>query len=69
MARPVIAQQLYNVLIRELEVEYLPFARRYTLQTRCITARRWFARRQDHAKCSAPEGSRFATAAIYKGAT
>jgi aryl-alcohol dehydrogenase-like predicted oxidoreductase len=33
MPRPVIAQQLYNVLIRELEVEYLPFAARYALPT------------------------------------
>jgi aryl-alcohol dehydrogenase-like predicted oxidoreductase len=33
MARPVIAQQLYNVLLRQLDVEYLAFARRYMLHT------------------------------------
>ncbi len=33
MARPVIAQQIYNLLIREIETEYLPFARKYALQT------------------------------------
>ena len=27
MPRPVIAQQLYNVLLRQLDVEYFPFAR------------------------------------------
>jgi aryl-alcohol dehydrogenase-like predicted oxidoreductase len=33
MARPVIAQQLYNVLLRQLDVEYFPFARAYGLHT------------------------------------
>lgn len=33
MPRPVIAQQLYNVLLRQLDVEYLPFARQYELHT------------------------------------
>lgn len=33
LPRPVIAQQLYNVLLRQLDVEYLPFARRYGLHT------------------------------------
>lgn len=33
LPRPVIAQQLYNVLLRQLDVEYFPFARRYRLHT------------------------------------
>lgn len=33
LPRPVIAQQLYNVLLRQLDVEYFPFARRYKLHT------------------------------------
>lgn len=33
MARPRIAQQLYNILIRQLDVEYFAFARRYELHT------------------------------------
>jgi aryl-alcohol dehydrogenase-like predicted oxidoreductase len=33
MPRPRIAQQLYNVLLRQLDVEYFAFARRYELHT------------------------------------
>jgi aryl-alcohol dehydrogenase-like predicted oxidoreductase len=33
MPRPAISQVLYNVLIRELEVEYFAFARRYPIHT------------------------------------
>ncbi len=32
-ARPAVAQQLYNLLIRQLEVEYLRFAEKYGLHT------------------------------------
>jgi aryl-alcohol dehydrogenase-like predicted oxidoreductase len=32
-ARPVVAQQLYNLLIRQLDVEYLRFAEKYGLHT------------------------------------
>lgn len=33
MPRPRIAQQLYNVLLRQLDVEYFAFARRYEVHT------------------------------------
>jgi aryl-alcohol dehydrogenase-like predicted oxidoreductase len=33
LPKPVIAQQLYNVLLRQLDVEYFPFAHRYRLHT------------------------------------
>jgi len=33
MARPVVAQQLYNVLLRQLDVEWFSFARRYEVHT------------------------------------
>ncbi len=33
MPRPVVAQQLYNLLIRQLDVEYMRFAGRYALHT------------------------------------
>ncbi len=33
MPRPRIAQQLYNVLLRQLDVEYFAFARRYGIHT------------------------------------
>lgn len=33
LPRPVIAQQLYNILLRQLDVEYFPFALEYKLHT------------------------------------
>lgn len=33
LPKPVIAQQLYNILLRQLDIEYFPFARRYKLHT------------------------------------
>ncbi len=33
MPRPCVAQQLYNVLVRQLEVEYFSFAQRYGIAT------------------------------------
>ena len=33
LPRPAIAQQLYNLLIRQLDAEYFPFARRYKIHT------------------------------------
>jgi aryl-alcohol dehydrogenase-like predicted oxidoreductase len=33
LPRPVIAQQLYNVLIRQLDIEWFSFARKYGLHT------------------------------------
>lgn len=36
--RPVIAQQLYNMMIRQLEIEYFAFARAYRLETTVFNA-------------------------------
>lgn len=33
IARPIVAQQLYNLLIRQLDLEYFRFARRYGVHT------------------------------------
>ena len=33
MPRPAVAQQLYNLLLRQLDLEYFRFARRYSLHT------------------------------------
>ncbi len=35
MARPAVAQQLYNALVRQLDLEYFKFARRHPIHT-CI---------------------------------
>jgi aryl-alcohol dehydrogenase-like predicted oxidoreductase len=33
MARPAVSQVIYNVLVRQLDVEYFPFARKHPLHT------------------------------------
>ena len=33
IARPVVSQQIYNLLIRQLDLEYLRFAKKYALHT------------------------------------
>ncbi|HZH12952.1 MAG TPA: aldo/keto reductase [Archangium sp.] len=33
LPRPVVSQVLYNMLVRQVEVEYLPFTRRYPIHT------------------------------------
>lgn len=38
MPRPVIAQQIYNLLIRQLDIEYARFARNYKLHTTVYNA-------------------------------
>lgn len=38
MPRPVIAQQLYNLLIRQLDLEYFRFARRHPIHTTVYNA-------------------------------
>jgi aryl-alcohol dehydrogenase-like predicted oxidoreductase len=37
-ARPIVTQALYNVLHRQLEVEYIAFARRYAIHTTAYNA-------------------------------
>jgi aryl-alcohol dehydrogenase-like predicted oxidoreductase len=38
MPRPVISQVIYNVLIRQIEIEYLRFAERYSIHTTTYNA-------------------------------
>ncbi|MCC6810944.1 MAG: aldo/keto reductase [Deltaproteobacteria bacterium] len=66
--RPVIAQQLYNVLIREIEVEYLPFAKKHALGTTVYNplAGGLLAGRIA-AGVAPPSGSRFAANKLYPG--
>jgi aryl-alcohol dehydrogenase-like predicted oxidoreductase len=68
LPRPVIAQQLYNVLIRQLDVEWFSFARRYKLHTSIynplagglLTGRH-------HRDGSTQKGSRFDKNRLYQG--
>jgi aryl-alcohol dehydrogenase-like predicted oxidoreductase len=68
MPRPVIAQQLYNVLLRQLDVEYLPFARTYALHTTVYNPLAGGLLSGKHARDgSTQRGSRFDKNRLYQG--
>lgn len=68
MARPVIAQQLYNVLLRQLDVEYLPFARRYAVHTTVYNPLAGGLLSGKHARDGSTQGgSRFDKNRLYQG--
>lgn len=64
--RPVVAQQLYNLVVRQLDVEYAGFAARYALHTTTYNALAGglLARELDIA--TVPKGSRFEHNAMYR---
>ena len=64
---PVVTQLLYNVLHRELDVEYFAFARRYPIQTMAYNALAGGLLTGQHAFEGSPEkGSRFDANAMYR---
>jgi aryl-alcohol dehydrogenase-like predicted oxidoreductase len=64
---PVVTQLLYNVLHRELDVEYFAFARRYPIHTIAYNALAGGLLTGLHAFEDAPEkGSRFDANAMYR---
>ena len=68
MARPVIAQQLYNVLLRQLDVEYFAFARRYELHTTVYNPLAGGLLSGKHSRDgSTQRGSRFDKNRLYQG--
>jgi aryl-alcohol dehydrogenase-like predicted oxidoreductase len=68
LPRPVIAQQLYNVLIRQLEVEYFAFARRYALHTTVYNPLAGGLLSGRHLRDgSTQKGSRFDKNRLYQG--
>lgn len=66
--RPAISQVIYNVLIRQIEIEYLRFAAKYHVHTTVYNplAGGLLARADDR-EAGPPAGSRFATNSIYTG--
>lgn len=68
MPRPVVAQQLYNLLIRQLDVEYMRFAARYRLHTTVYNplAGGLLTGRHGTGDAIAP-GSRFDDNRLYQG--
>ena len=68
MPRPVIAQQLYNVLLRQLDVEYFGFARRYELHTTVYNPLAGGLLSGKHARDGSTQGgSRFDKNRLYQG--
>lgn len=73
--KPRVAQQLYNLLIRQLDVEFLPFAARYGLHTTVynplagglLTPRHLAAAPGDGAPEKPAAGSRFDGNKLYLG--
>jgi aryl-alcohol dehydrogenase-like predicted oxidoreductase len=67
LAAPVVTQLLYNVLHRELDVEYFAFARRYPIHTIAYNALAGGLLTGLHTFEGAPEkGSRFDANAMYR---
>ncbi len=64
---PAVAQFLYNVLHRQLDVEYFAFARRYPIHTTTYNALAGGLLSGQHSFAGAPEkGSRFDANAMYR---
>lgn len=68
MARPIIAQQLYNVLVRQLDVEYFPFARQYGMHTTVYNPLAGGLLSGKHSRDGSTQGgSRFDKNRLYQG--
>lgn len=68
MPRPVIAQQLYNILLRQLDVEYFGFARRYQMHTTVYNPLAGGLLSGKHARDGSTQGgSRFDKNRLYQG--
>ncbi len=67
MPRPVIAQQMYNVLVRQLDIEYFAFARRYPIHTTIYNPLAGGLLSGKHTRAAAAEsGSRFDGNKLYQ---
>lgn len=66
MPRPVIAQQLYNLLIRQLDLEYFRFAKKYALHTTTYNALAGGLLARPHVQSDIPKGSRFDGNGMYQ---
>ena len=68
MPRPVIAQQLYNILLRQLDVEYFGFAQRYEMHTTVYNPLAGGLLAGKHARDGSTQGgSRFDKNRLYQG--
>jgi aryl-alcohol dehydrogenase-like predicted oxidoreductase len=68
MPRPAIAQQLYNLLIRQLDVEYFMFARKYGVHTTAYNPLAGGLLAGKHTlEAASQKGSRFESNKLYQG--
>lgn len=67
MPRPVVSQVLYNLLIRQLDLEYARFARRYQVHSMVYNALGGGLLSGRHERGEPPAGSRFHKNALYQG--
>ena len=68
VAPPAISQLIYNVLIRQIEIEYVRFATRYKLHTTVYNPLAGGLLAKDYDPVAdAPAGTRFATSSMYVG--
>jgi aryl-alcohol dehydrogenase-like predicted oxidoreductase len=65
MARPAISQVIYNVLIRQIEIEYVKFTGRYPLHTTIYNPLAGGLLAGKHQRGDAPPGSRFDNNRMY----
>jgi aryl-alcohol dehydrogenase-like predicted oxidoreductase len=67
MPRPVISQQMYNLLVRQLEIEYFKFTARHPIHTTVYNPLAGGLLSGKHKRdAGAPPGSRFANNALYQ---
>lgn len=66
MPSPAVSQQMYNLLVRQLEVEYFAFTRRYPIHTTVYNPLAGGLLAGAHQKGAPPKGSRFDGNALYQ---
>ncbi|MBN1205812.1 MAG: aldo/keto reductase [Myxococcaceae bacterium] len=68
LPRPAVSQVLYNVLVRQIELEYLPFTRRYPLHTTVYNPLAGGVLTGRYARgAPPPPGSRLGSNTLYQG--
>jgi aryl-alcohol dehydrogenase-like predicted oxidoreductase len=65
MARPILSQVIYNLLIRQIEIEYLKFSAKYPLHTTVYNPLAGGLLAGKHVRGEAPRGSRFDKNRMY----
>jgi aryl-alcohol dehydrogenase-like predicted oxidoreductase len=67
MPRPVMSQQIYNLLIRQLDVEYFKFTAKHPLATTVYNPLAGGILSGKHTKGAPPKGTRFDGNRLYQG--